>query len=268
MNSGDFYVTLTSNDGGAYYATNTLTHFRNKLPETIHLQEGQWEVGLVECILPFNSYHISDDDGEMKGTKYIYKEGIISAQEHKKFSMAPGRYRSALRFVQILGETLAEFKLGAGFPVTFDQRTRKAKLEVPAVTSLLITRRMMAILDFDEKAETVEKQLDGRFKLNTGVYKSQGTVDLLGGLHTLWIYSDIVEHRIVAERKLPLLRIVTTEDKIAVDYKHLTFEDAHYFPVRQTLFESIEIDIRDSQGFPVPFEAGEAVVTLHFRQRH
>ena len=267
MSGGDFYVTLSSNDGGAYYESNTLTHFRNKLPETIDLQDKDWEVGMAECILPFNWYHISNGDGRIFATKHVYKDGIAVVAERNNAKMPQGRYRNAKIFVDMFKTQLDKFRLGDGFPVSFDVRTKKAKLVVPQVSSLLLTRRMMAILDFDEKADTVEKHFDGRFELKTGEYESQGGVDLAGGLHTLWIYSDIIEHHIVAEKKLPLLRILTTEDKTSVEYKHVTFEDIHYFPVRQTLFQSIEIDIRDSQGFPVPFEAGQAVVTLHFLQR-
>ena len=266
--SDDFYVTLSSNDGGAYYESNTLTHFRNKLPETIHLQEGQrWEVGLVECILPFNWYHIGHGDERILATKRVYGGGVVAASQSNTAKMPRGRYKDAKHFVNLFKSQLDKFTLGDGFPVSFDARSQQAKLKVPQVSSLFLSRRMMAILNFDEKADTIEKHSDGRFELKTGEYESQGSVDLAGGLHTLWVYSDIAEHHIVAEKKLPLLRILTAEDKTSMEYKHVTFEDVHYFPVRQTLFESIEIDIRDNQGFPVPFEAGEAVITLHFRQR-
>lgn len=273
-NKDEFFVTLSSNSGGAYYNSNTLTHFRNQLPETVDLQDKDWEVGLAECILPYNWLHISEEDELIEAERDVQTTATSKEQNitflRDTTKIESGLYKTPKGFVETLFARLKglETPIAQQLQTTYNARTHKAQLRVMAETRLVVSRRVMAILDFDENAQTVTKRAaDGRFVLSQGTYRTQGCVDLSGGLKTLWVYSDIVEHRIVEEKKVPLLRILTTQDRTSEDYYQHNFDNIHYFPIRQTLFQSIEIDIRDSQGFPVPFEAGQVIVTLHFRHR-
>jgi hypothetical protein len=83
----------------------------------------------------------------------------------------------------------------------------------------------------------------------------------------LFVYSDILEPQIVGDTIAPLLRIVGIEDvslygKIIVK----TYDNPHYVPILKRRFETVEIEIRDSEGKPAPFEYGPVVLKLHFRQ--
>ena len=40
-----------------------------------------------------------------------------------------------------------------------------------------------------------------------------------------------------------------------------------YVPVSKKEFNTVEIDIRDDTGRPVPFEFGKVITTLHFRSK-
>jgi len=79
------------------------------------------------------------------------------------------------------------------------------------------------------------------------------------------VYTDIIEPRVVGDTLAPLLRLVPRgtygEDSVE------TFKNIEYIPLRTKYFSTIEIDIRDDTGRPIPFERGKVVVTLHFRQR-
>ena len=46
------------------------------------------------------------------------------------------------------------------------------------------------------------------------------------------------------------------------------FTHPHYVPVARTEFQTIEINISDELGRPIPFMHGKTLVTLHFRQRN
>ena len=80
------------------------------------------------------------------------------------------------------------------------------------------------------------------------------------GFDTIYVYTDVVESRIVGDSVAPLLRALpvcgshgeTVSDR---------FSNIHYVPLLYLHFKSIEIDIR------VPFEYGRVTLTLHFRRR-
>ena len=57
-----FYVTLSSDSSGYYFARNTIANFRNKLATPIKLESDKWEVRLVEITqmiqeAPAKQYH-------------------------------------------------------------------------------------------------------------------------------------------------------------------------------------------------------------------
>ncbi len=80
------------------------------------------------------------------------------------------------------------------------------------------------------------------------------------------MYCDLVEHRIVGDSKVQLLRVVPVEGKggevVTKEYKHM-----HYLPLMRKNFETVTIDIRKDTGESVPFNKGKVNVTLHFRRR-
>lgn len=267
----DFFVTLSSNASGQYFSQNKLTHFWNKLPETIDLRDGDWEVGLAEFQAPYNWLHIQDDDDA--GRVFVettVTQGDILTFYNKTFMLEAGRYKSPQAVITALTKQLrgaSEF-IKRYVRLTYDKQSHKAKFVLQAGATIEMSGRLMGIFGFNEMADNVEKLINGHYSLKQGIHESQGAMDLFAGLHTLWVYSDIVTHRIVAEELVPLLRILAVEYHTSEDdYKYHAFENIHYLPVRQGLFQSIEIDIRDSQGQAVPFEQGQVIATLHFRKR-
>jgi len=43
-----FYLTLPSDSSGYYFASNTISNFKTKLPTPIELEPDKWEVDLVQ----------------------------------------------------------------------------------------------------------------------------------------------------------------------------------------------------------------------------
>ena len=57
--------------------------------------------------------------------------------------------------------------------------------------------------------------------------------------------------------------------RTSLDHKTLTqtrFDHVQYIPIMSREFGTIETEIRDDTGRPVPFERGKVMVTLHFRR--
>ena len=90
-------------------------------------------------------------------------------------------------------------------------------------------------------------------------------VDLRRGFESLYVYSSIVEPRIVGDKIAPLLRIVPITGRHG-EMVTTRFDHVQYIPVLSREFGSVETEIRDDTGRPVPFERGKVTVTLHFRR--
>ena len=97
------------------------------------------------------------------------------------------------------------------------------------------------------------------------VVRSYSIVDLRRSFESLYVYSSIVEPRIVGDNIATLLRIV----RITGSHGEMVtarFDHVQYIPVLSREFCCVETEIRDDTGRPVPFERGKVRVTLHFRR--
>ena len=86
------------------------------------------------------------------------------------------------------------------------------------------------------------------------------------GFDTIYVYTYVVESRIVGDSLAPLLRALPVGGSHGEKVSD-RFTNIHYVPLLYSHFKSIEIDIRDDIGRRVPFEYGRVTVTLHFRRR-
>ena len=96
--------------------------------------------------------------------------------------------------------------------------------------------------------------------------RAYSIVDLTRGFESLYVYSSIVEPRIVGDKIAPLLRIVPITGRHG-EMVAARFDHVQYMPVLSREFEAVEIEIRADTGRPVPFERGKVTVTLHLRRR-
>ncbi len=93
---------------------------------------------------------------------------------------------------------------------------------------------------------------------------ANSVVDLRRGFESLYVYSSMDEPRVVGDKIVPLLRIVPITGQHG-EMVTTRFEHVQYIPVMSREFGTIEREIRDDTGRPVPFERGKVTVTLHFR---
>ena len=97
-------------------------------------------------------------------------------------------------------------------------------------------------------------------------FEADDVVNLTQWFDTLYLYTDIVESRIVGDTLAPLLRALPISGRHG-DRVSDRFTNVHYVPLLCSNFNSIEVDIRNDMGRRVPFEYGRVTVTLHFRRR-
>ena len=80
-------------------------------------------------------------------------------------------------------------------------------------------------------------------------------------IHSLTIYTDLLEYNIVGDTKTPLLCCFLSISKLKAGdiiitgqyMNYQTFSNLQYRPLLKNLFRSLHIDLRDTSGEKMPF---------------
>lgn len=245
------FITLPSDSSMDFYPENTVAHYKTKLPQTINLPEGNFEVALVEINFP-NNFQTVEVPAKTYGWVFTASDGT-----KKEYFIPAGKYASTNDILQRVKLDMTE----TGDPVVqiFPQNST-ATMTFPDI------RRLEP----------------------TGLFKN-GTIDLLGSLsnvvrdgrifkltlhstdkaklRNLFVYCDLIQDQIVGDKTAPLLRIVPVTVPLGAT-QHSVYNRPHYMPLRTNSFHTVEISIRDKAGEKTRFEFGPLIVTLHLRRRY
>ena len=113
-----FYVTLLSDSSMEYFPNNCQCCFNVKLPTPIAINKQDWEVALVEVILPSNVKNISEDETEFEAR--VNNMTMIAALKKNPEKYPPYHETSD-------GLLVYPLNIDAGYyasPKTFDQRNQ------------------------------------------------------------------------------------------------------------------------------------------------
>jgi len=99
-----------------------------------------------------------------------------------------------------------------------------------------------------------------------GVYDAENTFNVNDISHLMYVYCDIASFTPVGHVIAPLLRVCSVSGKYG-DTVRTIFTHPQYVPVARREIETVEININNELGKPMPFVFGKSVVTLHFRRR-
>ena len=291
----DFYLTLPSNASMKMYPDNTLAHYITDLPRLIDMT-GEWECGLAEIQYPHTWYNIG-----MYDTWFFLNETIamdltpsarISAGYYKSpmslmnhvnkglNSMATDKVRAKLSYSAITQKMTLHMTPGTDF--TVPRRSALGRMlgfessvisSPPSTVPVILGSIMSATISAAEATSTDGNPSTALFlppkETPDGPYtyrkEAEHVVQMDQGFDTIYVYTDVVESRIVGDSVAPLLRALPVGGRHGETVSD-RFTNIHYVPLLYSHFKSIEIDIRDDIGRRVPFEYGRVTVTLHFRR--
>ena len=135
-----FTIELVSNASFNCYLNNSLSSFKNFLPQQVHLK-GKWEVAISEISYP--SWYQNVTEG-----KFTLVDGRESSEEKRKFvpmNIEPGFYPSIVDIVVAMNNKTREH-LGAqvfeynGIYVSVDKITQKVAVHLPENQSVFINQ--------------------------------------------------------------------------------------------------------------------------------
>ena len=253
----DFYLTLPSNSSMDVYPHNTMANFKTNLPNRIEL-EGRWEVGMVEMQYPHTWYNLREEDGELTILSTAPDAAITNITT--PLHITPGYYdtiEDLLRRIENDITNCANLVTDGPVSLQYDKISRKISANVMPRNeqryTVVFSSALQRILGFSSPT------------LPQGVTEASLPVDM-DPLHSIYVYCDLIEPRVVGDSMTQLLRVVPVEGRSGEMVTRI-YENVHYTPIQRKSFESVEIDIRDSLGKKVSFERGTLNVTLHFRRR-
>lgn len=276
----NFYVVLPSNSSASYFPDNTTTHFITRLPQQLRLQ-GEWGVSLTDIQIPMTFLHFSKDEKTTVTRNSIYPlmlEGLKDNEKYSSQSTKPseevqnrfvedyivprGLYHSIDDLIKTVNET--SLKNHLTFTLVrngYISTQRTCTHCINNEHTLLLSQTLTRIFGYDKEEYNIV--------LNETSWISSRPASLVRALPTmLFVYTDICESYITGDVQTPLLRTVPLDIEAYVygSVKYKSFSTARYIPLLHTALQTIEIDIRDEFGQPIPFEYGTLTVTLHFKR--
>ena len=272
-----FYVTLPSNSSMDLYPQNKANHFTTKLHKPLKL-DGDWDVGLSEISYPRTWYNVLPSDkmewtvystasyhpdlGESLTTRINQHLLPVGNYKMQNYTLPTGVYKSIQTLVYQFRQTMRD---GIGnkhnaINVFENTTTKTLTLAIGGRHHIWMSRPLAEAMGLPE--ENIETPL------GPGRYYGKRMVNISPNLHSMYVYSDLIRPRHVGDTAAPLLRTVPLESSgNTPENQNVVFNHIYFLPIIRHDIPTIEIDIRDDIGRPVPFEDSRLLVTLVFRRR-
>jgi hypothetical protein len=242
-----FYLTLPSDSSSKFYPENTTASFITRLCERIHL-DGEYEVGLCELIYPHSWYNFNNEADNIF---------LHFGENPKDCILDSGEYKNEQSLIATVNSKLNSDKNLFKATFVWNATTRKIQLFISEdYRPLYMSEDFKTLFGFDKIGPYMK-----------GTHNATHAFDINASMHYMYVYSDIATYTFVGDSKVPLLRVCYTEGEYG-DMVRTIFTHPQYVSVAVSEFETVEININNELGKPVPFEFGKAVVTLHFRRKN
>ena len=244
-----FTTMLVSNASGELFPNNTLSSFTNFLTEQVNL-EGQWEVAISEISYPSMYQNITE--GKLK----FFEEKF--SKSTSTYNLEPGLYTSITDIVEAINRLIQERNNHSETCITV-----KVPRKTQKVVILLVNDTSGLAFCSTDLGHIFGNNVGNEFgvlMIGKGPHEPEFAYDIVL-IHSLMIYSDLVEYRIVGDTKAPLLRcfpfisklnggdIITTGQYM----NYQTFSNLQFRPLLKNSFHSIHIYLRDTSGEKIPF---------------
>ena len=241
----------------------TLSSVTNFSPEQVTL-DAQWEVAISEISYPSMYQNVTE------GKFMFYDEELSKTIE--AYFLERGLYSSITDIVEAKDTLIQERNNHRDTCITIkvSRATQKVKVYLAnEESSLAIFSTDLGHIFRGDVRNDLGLLLRGKEP-----HEPTSAYDIVR-IHSLMIYTDLVEYNIVGDTKAPLLRcfpfisklksgdIITTGQYM----NYQTFSNLQFRRFMKNSFHSIHIDLRDTSGEKIPFlSAGITRLVLMFRK--
>ena len=180
--ASDFYLVLPSNLSMDIHPNNTLAQYITNLPRRISLH-GEWECGLTEIHYPHDWYNVRNARMVVEHEESVHNVYLDD-----------GYYDSPETLVEAINlDKVSRVK------VSHDSVTQKVRAHLKSQTKFRLYGDLSDILGFSNITSDADHSI---------TLPANSVVDLRRGFESLYVYSSMVEPRVVGDKIVPLLRIV------------------------------------------------------------
>ena len=258
-----FTIELVSNASAQLFPDNTLITFTNFLPEQLNL-DAQWELAISEISYPSMYQNVTEG-------KFTFFDKNFSKSSEFHY-LEPGLYPSITDIVEAMNILIQERHNHSEncIKVKVSRRTQKVEIYLANEASGL------AFFSID-LGYIFGSNFGNEFRVmlrRKCPHKPEFAYDIVR-IHSLMIYTDLIEYIIVGDTKTTLLRcfpfisnlkagdIITTGQYM----NYQTFSNLQFRPLLKNSFHSTHIDLRDTSGEKIPFvSVGITRLVLIFRK--
>ena len=258
-----FTIELVSNASAQLFPDNALSSFTNFLPEQLNL-DGQWEVAISEISYPSMYQNVTEG-------KFMFFDKRLS-KTLEFYYLETGLYPSITDIVEATNILIQEKHNHSENCIKMKVSRRMQKVEIYLANEgfgLAFFSTDLGHIFGSNVGNDFGVMLRGK-----GPYKPDFAYDLVR-IHSLMIYTDLIEYNIVGDTKAPLLRCFPFISKLKAGdiittgqyMNYQTFSNLQFRPLLKNSFHSIHIDLRDTSGEKTPFvSVGITGLVLMFRK--
>ena len=295
----DFYIHLPSNSSSHIFPDNTTATYCTALAKRISLPGDGWTAALLELQYPQTLYNVLPGENTLRvqfGTLNNDSESSPLVNVFSRREIPPGHIATREAFVSALNTAVSSFFACLGTPyfilnadgyvstkqlqasdksLDFFDLNEHEYLSSNSVQAIAVPSEALndkAVPKLLHLNESLAHQLgfsSGNFDLyREKPYRAERGVELdLGLPPQCYIYCDVLEDSLVGHSLVPLLRsIPIARGPFGTTITH-SVENPIYVPVNTREFSTIEINLRDNAGRPLPFVYGHSSALVHFRRR-
>ena len=259
-------ITIASNASSDLFPDNKIGNFRIQFSSEINLN-GIWCCALAriqfpkswstlsgkDCTIIFNTFNdktlfhtLTIDEAHYLTVNQLINQ--INLQIKKLANIIP----------QNKAWTVPKQISGTVFQVNDHGRVQ---IESDGNIDITLTEKMQAVLGFKTNVISIP-QIAGKKR---NVELAESMPNILAGVSSLWIYTDMIKEQYVSDVMAPLLFVVPTVGRFD---EFLTFEPVtlDFLQLRSSRFQTVSFSIRDINGQIVKFSKGQVIITLHLRK--
>ena len=186
-----FTKELVSNASAQLFADNTLSSFTNFLPEQLNL-DGQWEVAISEISYPSMYQKVTE------GKSMFFDKKLWKSSEF--YYLEPGLYPSITDIVEAMNILIQERHNHSENCIKVKVSRKTQKVEIYLAIGLAFFSADLGHIFVSNVGFEFGVMLRGK-----GPHKPEFAYDIVR-IHSLMIYTDLIEYNIVGDTNAPLLR--------------------------------------------------------------
>lgn len=249
-----------------------MSSYKTYLAKQLELDVDDWEVGLAELIYPHTWFNLIDATFSirtLRDSEWIWHElsvpnalyetpkDLIQALKDEMYKALHHSLRDRIQFVY--NDLLRKFtaSVSPGYMVRFDKSL---------ATALGLGDMVTALRCSENKALHGIERKETRVVYDNDKIIADFVMDMNRGLHTFFVYCDIVESQLVGDAYVPLIRSIPVRGKSGDVLSH-SFDNIHYVALSRSTFQEVQIHISDDTGKKIPFQYGRVIAKLHFRRK-